>query len=142
MSGRRAIPPAAVAGALVLAALACAAAPARAADAPPDTALHGFLGTLSDSTDRYFGMSATPLDTAGLEESEGEVQGPGGDRARFGYAPTFAFSRVDGSTFGGTVHLDGPHRLGRLEASLGYAVSSKRWLGGMCSAVPNRSNTW
>ena len=138
MSGRRMIPSVAVARAVVaVAALAFAAtsahaadAPAWAADAPPDTALHGFLGTLSDSTDRYFGMSASPLDTAGLEESQGEEQGPGGDRARFGYAPSFAFSRVDGSTFGGSVHLDGPHRLGRLEASLGYAVSSKRWLGG------------
>jgi hypothetical protein len=45
-----------------------AAAGARAqAPAAPDTSLHGFLERLADSTDGYFGLSAAPLDTAGLD---------------------------------------------------------------------------
>ena len=48
--------------------LALAAGPVRA-QAPADTALGGFLGGLADSTDRYFGFTATPLDTAGLDSA-------------------------------------------------------------------------
>ena len=101
--------------------------PVHAAEAPPDTAFHQFLGTLSDSTDRYFGLSAAPLDTLGLEAEE-----PYEGRKRFsiGGLPTFSFSRVDGSTFGAEVRIEGPRRLGRLHAGASYAVSSETWLGG------------
>ena len=105
-----------------------AAVTARAAgEAPADTSLHQFLGTLSDSTDRYFGLSAAPLDTIGLGEEQFPEEGR---RPTFGAVPTFAFSRVDGSTFGAAAHVEGLRRYGRLQGSLAYAVGSEEWLGG------------
>jgi len=120
----------------LLAVLAAAGAPARASGptpepepAAPDTTLHRFLGTLSDSTDRYFGMSAAPLDTAGLG---GEMSFPSEARRRFSPAltPSFDFNRADGSTFGGGLKLQGPIRYGRLDLRASYAVSAEQWLGG------------
>jgi hypothetical protein len=97
--------------------------------APADTSLHRYLGTLSDSTDRYFGMSAAPLDTAGLGSGESFPS----ESVRFikpSLIPSFDFSRADGSTFGGAFRLQGPAWLGRLDLIGAYAVSSDRWLGG------------
>ena len=76
-------------------ALATAQAPAA-----PDTSLGGHLGGFSDSTDRYFGVSAAPVDTTGLDSA---LHAP--RRLQFGFAPTFDFSRVDGSTPGLSVSL-------------------------------------
>jgi len=118
------------------AAFAAAGAPARASGpspepepSAPDTTLHKFLGTLSDSTDRYFGMSAAPLDTAGLG---GELSFPSEARRRISFAltPSFDFNRADGSTFGGGLKLQGPSRFGRLDLRAAYAVSAEKWLGG------------
>ena len=118
------------------AALVATGAPARASGPPvepeparPDTALHKFLGALSDSTDQYFGMSAAPLDTTGLDSLEANPSAPA-RRLTFGVLPTFDFSRVDGSTFGATLRLEGPSRYGRLRLHAAYAVSSEDWLGG------------
>jgi hypothetical protein len=112
---------------LVLASLA-APARARAEAAPADTAFHGFLHTLADSTDRYFGMSAQPLDTTGLdEENAGEEQGA--RRIRFSFIPLFDFSRVDGSTFGASARIRGPRGLGELDLGAAYAVGAERLLG-------------
>ena len=96
---------------------------------PPDTTLHQFLGTMSDSTDAYFGKSAAPLDTTGLDSAatySSEVRG----RVRFGPLPSFDFSRADGSTFGGVLRIDGPGRAGRLTLHAAYAVGAQQWLGG------------
>ena len=96
---------------------------------PPDTTLHQFLGTMSDSTDRYFGKSATPLDTTGLDSAaaySSEVRG----RVRFGVLPSFDFSRADGSTFGGGLKIEGPRQAGRLTLRAAYAVGAQQWLGG------------
>ncbi|HEY6867099.1 MAG TPA: hypothetical protein VI792_07580 [Candidatus Eisenbacteria bacterium] len=103
--------------------------PVEPEPAPPDTALHRFLGALSDSTDRYFGKSAAPLDTTGLDSLEANPPAPS-RRIAFGVLPTFDFSRVDGSTFGATVRLEGPARIGRLRLHAAYAVGSEDWLGG------------
>ena len=118
------------------AAFAGLSAPARASGpspepepAPVDTTLHKFLGTLSDSTDRYFGMSAAPLDTAGL----GSGVSPASEHLRrisLSPMPSFDFNRADGSTFGGGLKLEGPRPYGRLKLQAAYAVSSKDWLGG------------
>lgn len=96
--------------------------------APPDTTLHQFLGTMSDSTDRYFGKSATPLDTTGLD-SAAAYSSELPRRVRFGFLPLFDFSRADGSTFGGGLKIEGP-RSGRLTLRAAYAVGAEQWRGG------------
>lgn len=120
--------------AALVALLACGAAAARArADAPAaaDTSLGGYLRTLSDSTDRYFGLSATPTDTAGLDTLRGTILN-GSARQRFGISalPSLGFSRVDGTRVGGSLGLDLPGYLGRLRGSLLWAMGPDQWLGG------------
>ncbi len=129
----RALPRCAFALAALLAA--AAALPARAqGPAAGDTTLTRFLGTLSDSTDRYFGMSAAPVDTAGLDTVIAESsRAP--SRLQFGILPTFAFNRVDGSTPGVTAHVEdegvepGQNGWGRLGGSIGRAAGPGRVLG-------------
>lgn len=110
------------------------AARARAAGAPPDTALGRYLGTLSDSTDKYFGRAATPLDTAGLDSAEIH---PGATphrahrlRDALSWVPIFNFNRADGSTFGGGVRVGSSYGIGRLELDAAYTVAAQDWLGG------------
>ena len=95
--------------AIVLAtALAAASRPAAAQPpAAPDTSLGRYLESISDSTDRYFGLSAAPVDTAGLDTvlSDSATRPP--RRLRAGGMPTFDFSRVDGSTPGASAWLGG-----------------------------------
>jgi hypothetical protein len=110
------------------------AARARAAGAPPDTALGRYLGTLSDSTDKYFGRAATPLDTAGLDSAEIHP-GATPHRARrlrdaLSWVPIFNFNRADGSTFGGGVRVGSSYGIGRLELDAAYTVAAQDWLGG------------
>jgi hypothetical protein len=107
------------------------------APAPPDTALGHFLGQLSDSTDQYFGATAAPLDTAGLDTvladrmSDEPVRG-----FKFSVLPAFAFNRVDGPTPGVTFGIEGPRAprarlgLGRLGLKLAYATGPNDLLGG------------
>src|SRR5207245_3702285 len=85
--------------------------------------------TLSDSTDRYFGKSAAPLDTAGLGSGQ-SYPAERGRRIKPGLLPSFDFNRVDGSTFGGGLRLQGPRAYGRLDLQAAYALGSKRGLGG------------
>ncbi len=129
-------------GVLLLAGLLAAAGPpaGRAAPpapgpAPPDSALGRFLGQFSDSTDRYFGAAAAPLDTAGLDtvlEDSAHLS----RRLDRNVVPGFTFNRVDGSTFGLTLGLEGPFtsagraRWGRLEGSIARAAGSGTVLGG------------
>jgi hypothetical protein len=87
-----------VAAAAVL--LLAAAVPSRGqTPAARDTSLEGFLGGLSDSTDRYFGLSAAPLDTTDLDFVLDDFTGSR-RRFTFGITPSFDFNRVDGSTPG------------------------------------------
>jgi hypothetical protein len=83
-------------------ALAVAAPPLALAQTPTvrDTSLGGFLEQLSDSTDRYFEISAAPVDTAGLDTVLADTATLPPRRLKLGLAPTFGFSRVDGSTPG------------------------------------------
>jgi hypothetical protein len=73
---------------------------ATQAPAAADTSLGGFLEAFSDSTDRYFGLSAGPVDTAGLDTVLFDSALRPRRRLKLGLAPTFDFSRVDGSTPG------------------------------------------
>ena len=85
-------------------------APARSAAAPVDTTLDHFFGTLSDSTDRYFGRSAVPLDTSGLDSARaaGIARGPGHvPRAplRLHMGPALRFDRVEDGVYGADFQL-------------------------------------
>ncbi len=124
--------------ALALAALAALLLPApfaRAqAPAAPDTALGGFLHTLADSTDRFFGVSAEPADTAGLDSVLAESSPA--TRPELGFAPSFDFNRVDGSTPGLTLSLSqrasepGRNGWGKLTGTIARAVGAHTTLGG------------
>jgi hypothetical protein len=118
---------------LAAAALSLAPARARAEDAAPDSALGRFLGGLADSTDSYFGLTAAPLDTAGLDSARIAVLAAP-PRARLTLPlslwPELRFDRVDGNGWGGGLAFG---RLGaplRLEGRLRYAAGSDAWLGG------------
>jgi len=117
---------------LALALVACAAPMARAQEAAPDTSLHQFLHTLSDSTDAYFGMTAAPLDTAGLDSAlaVGLSRPWRGQHlhTHFGYAPVLGFNRVDGSVAGGSASLSS--RRWRLLGDLAHAGGTHLWVGG------------
>ncbi len=128
---RRALRPAAA-----LLAAGCLLVPATtwAQGAPADTSLHRFLDTLADSTDRYFGVVAVPVDTAGLDSAlAARLAGPWRDprdRARIALRPLYSFDRVDGSRWGGRAALENRLQRWRLEGDLGYAAGSDAWLGG------------
>jgi hypothetical protein len=128
---------------LVVAAFAAAPAAAEQGPSPDqvpipaagaaDTTLGGFLRILSDSTDRYFGLSAAPPDTTGQDSalafslahpSRGVRRSP-----RLGLLPRFAFNRVEGPVWGGGVSLGEPRRLGRVTGTVGYAAGPNRWRG-------------
>ncbi len=121
----------------------------RAAEpAPSDSSLHRFLDTMADSTDRYFGLIAAPLDTAGLDSA----LAAGLDRPWFGprrpsrlaLRPLYAFNRVDGTLWGGSVGLRSPRAGWRVGADLGYAAGSDVWLGGgdLTLSTRRRETTW
>jgi hypothetical protein len=122
----------------LLAALACAPVAARAQSAaPPDSGLGRYLGGMADSTDAYFGASAAPPDTAGLDS----VLFDSAEKPRrdfgFGVAPSFDFDRVNGSTPGASAWIGerqpDPQRTGwgRLAFSASHANGPNTTLGGV-----------
>jgi hypothetical protein len=135
--------------AAALALLALAPEPARAqAPAAADSSLHRFLDTLADSTDRYFGLVATPTDTAGLDSALAAGlarpwSGPR-SRARLALAPVYAFNRVDGTLWGGSASFGDRSALRRMAGDLGYAAGSDTWLGGaeLSAGLRRRGTTW
>lgn len=115
-----------------------AAAPrpvAAQAPAVADTSLGGFLQAFSDSTDRYFGIAAQPLDTAGLDTVLFDSALRPRRRLRVSLVPTFDFSRVDGSTPGFFVGLSSTppepkhNGLGKLRAGIAHANGPDVLLG-------------
>ncbi|HET7225880.1 MAG TPA: hypothetical protein VFK69_09220 [Candidatus Eisenbacteria bacterium] len=120
----------------LLAALAMAApcaAQVPPAPAPPDTAFGRYLETLSDSTDRYFGIAAEPVDTVGLDTvlaSHGATTHPFG----FTVMPAFSFTRVDGPVPGVSASISGSDDpmhpgFGTLGGKLAYATGPNDWMG-------------
>jgi hypothetical protein len=102
--------------------------------APADSSLHRFLGTLADSTDRYFGLITTPVDTAGLDSAlsvglEKPWKGPQG-RVALSALPYYGFNRVDGNVWGGRVGLSNRRGRWSVRGELSYAAASDTWLGG------------
>lgn len=103
-------------------------------EAPADSSLHQFLQGLSDSTDRYFGLIAAPLDTAGLDSAlVVGLERPWRDvraGSHFSRGPVYAFNRVDGTLWGASVALSSRGERWRVGGDLGNAAGSDRWLGG------------
>ncbi|HYM79876.1 MAG TPA: hypothetical protein VEY91_00525 [Candidatus Limnocylindria bacterium] len=103
---------------------------------PPDTTLDDFLEDYADSTERYFGMAAAPLDTAGLDSAlafglaHPDAAGDRSGRFALGFGPWLAFNRVDGPLYGATAKVGQPRLLGELQGRLGYAVGPNDWMGG------------
>jgi len=130
----------ALVGALVAAARAQEPAPA-----PPDT-LSRWLGKMADSTDTYFGVSAAPVDTAGLDSAEAApIPLPPKPRASVSLRPSFGFSRVDGPIPGATLVLEPARRhLGMLGLKLAYAMGSGTTLGGAdyATVIPRGEAHW
>ena len=125
---------------LALTALLFGAAPARAqAPAEPDSVLEAYLSRMRDSTDAWFGMSAAPLDTAGLDSARAAGLARGSDlraesRARRArrvtLGPSLGFNRVDGGRVGLEAGVGSARLLGRVTGVLEYAIAAKEWLGG------------
>ena len=118
--------------------LATAPRPAAAqTPAASDTSLGGFLGAFSDSTDRYFGISAVPVDTAGLDTVLFDSARRPRRRLELGFSPTFDFSRVDGSTPGlsGSIGVTAPELghtgWGKLQGGISRANGPHVTLGGV-----------
>ncbi len=140
--------PALTALALAMAPVAPALAQAPPPTGGPDSSLHRFLGSLADSTDRYFGLVAAPPDTTGLDSAlavrlAGPWPGPR-TRTRFSYRPDLAFNRVDGNRWGASAALGSRGERWRVEGDLGYAAGSDRWLGGgrLLTGIRRRGTFW
>jgi hypothetical protein len=105
-------------------------APRRAAE--PDSTLEQFLGGMSDSTDRYFGKTAAPVDTAGLDSARAanfDRSKPHGRRgpARPDVSFSFRFNRVDGPVYGGSLGLETADAVGQLTGRAYYVVGPNQW---------------
>ncbi len=120
---------------------------ADSAAATPADSLGGYLRALADSSDRYFGISGAPVDTAGLDSAlvfrlahpwlSSRVR-----RSRPSLGPWISFNRVDGPLWGGTVtwdlgvrrargpHLAGESELGEVGGRLGFIAGPNEWRGG------------
>lgn len=117
------------------AALLLAAAAARAQDAPGDSLLNAYVRGMRDSTDKWFGATAAPVDTAGLDSAlaAGLLRGPHArarERRRFRYdwGPALGFNRADGGQLGAGVSLGTPWLSG-LSGKLQYTTGTHDFLG-------------
>ncbi len=124
--------------ALVLLALLTNAGAGRAQGVPPDSLLDAYVRGLSDSTEAWFGITAAPVDTAGLDSAlavglstlPGARRAGGGDARglRFGWSPAPGFNRADGAQLGVGLSLRSPLP-GRLTGRAQYTTGSKDALG-------------
>jgi hypothetical protein len=116
----------------------------HAQEAAGDSLMKAYLGTLADSTDAWFGASAAPLDTAGLDSAlaVGLARGPGARarvRTRPQFSPALGYQRADGAQLGAAVSLNGPWGLrlrGQMQGTtgnhdlLGTGQVRRTWRGG------------
>ncbi len=92
--------------------------------AAPDSTFDGFLDQLADSTSRYFGVSASPPDTAGLDSALAYgLAHPQARRVRLrpSIAPDFTFNRVDGPVYILAAGLGTLSGIGEFHGEAGYA---------------------
>lgn len=117
-------------------AVVAAPVPARAEVAEPDSALHAYVRQLSDSTNAWFGVTAAPVDTAGLDSAlaAGLALPPGARRAgrerglRLGWSPAPGFNRADGGQLGAGLSLRSPLP-GDLSGRVQYTTGTKDVIG-------------
>jgi hypothetical protein len=128
------------AGALIVAAVLLAPAAARADshadDAPGDSLLNAYVHSMRDSTDAWFGSTAAPVDTAGLDSALAaglikprkgrHVTGP--RKLSFDWGPALGFNRVDGGQLGASLALGTP-RVRGLSGRMQYTTGTHDLLG-------------
>jgi hypothetical protein len=120
------------------AAMVAMATVARAEVAPADSALDAHVRALSDSTDAWFGLTAMPVDTAGLDSAlaaglartPAARRGAGAGARRLGFDgfPAPGFNRADGGQLGAGVGLGVPVA-GRLSGRLQWTTGTHDLLG-------------
>jgi len=118
---------------MVVVLAACATSVRADAPAAPDSSIHGYLETLSDSTDARFGAVAAPADTAGLDSARvyalAHPESERSRRGRLALFPVADFNRVDGPVLGLGVALGTPDRRGRLKGEWAEATGPNLSLG-------------
>lgn len=109
------------------------AARARADVAPADTTVEGYVRAMADSTDRWFGLTAQPVDTTGLDSLrtyyEAHPRARPHARNRPSFTPVLSFNRVLGFAPGAGVSFGRPLELGRIGAAAQWAMGPDLWLG-------------
>ena len=109
------------------------ASPTRAQVAPGDSLMHAYVRSLADSSDAWFGATAAPTDTAGLDSAltVGLARRPGTRaraRTRLEFAPSLAFDRANGGRVGTDITLRRSNGL-RLQGTIVRTTGSRTWLG-------------
>ena len=133
MTSRRMLPAVAAVALAVLGCVACAHV-SRAADAPADTTIEGYVRSMADSTDLWFGLSAQAPDTAGIDSARAwALHHPGESPKRPGqgvsFTPLLDFNRALGGALGGELGTGAAGRRGRLTASAQWTTGERTWLG-------------
>jgi len=127
----------AVAGVLFGAGIARADTPAPGpGPAPGDSLLHDYVRQMRDSTDKWFGSTAAPVDTAGLDSAlaAGLLRSPNARLARgqrklsFDWGPALGFNRADGGQLGASASL-GTRWLSGLSGRMQYTTGTHDLLG-------------
>ncbi len=128
------------AGFVLAGSLAAPASAARAEVAPSDSLLHSYMRSMKDTTDAWYGATAAPVDTTGLDsalavglaKSHGAHGGAGSDGSRRGLAldwsPALGFNRGDGAQLGAGLTARSP-LAGRLSGRAQYTTGMKDVLG-------------
>lgn len=105
--------------------------------APADTTLGGYLHSLSDSTNAYFGVLTLPGDTTGVDSirayalAHPKWQGTHA-RQRVTFIPQFTFNRVDGPVYSLGAAIGHDERpWGRIRGDLAWAAGPNLPLGGL-----------
>jgi hypothetical protein len=104
------------------------------APAPGDSLLNDYVRQMRDTTDKWFGSTAAPLDTAGLDSAlAAGLLHPGHGRhirrkLSFDWGPSLGFNRADGAQLGASVSL-GTRWLSGLSGRLQYTTGTHDVLG-------------
>jgi hypothetical protein len=117
----------------VLAAALLPAIGARAGEAPADTTVEGYVRAMADSTDLWFGLTAQPVDTTGLDSLRTFFAAHPTFRrtrpSRASLAPVVSFNRVLGFAPGAGMSVGSARGLGRIGGAAQWAMGPNLWLG-------------
>ena len=105
---------------------------------PSDSLLRDYVRSMSDSTDALYGVTATPVDTAGLDSAlvfglakPHHGHGSGGSERRgvhLDWSPALGFNRADGGQLGAGLTVRSPLP-GRVSGRVQYTTGTHDWLG-------------